>query len=609
MLRETKERLVVTAAMVATILLSLRMFFGIGFTTDDDFQYFLTARTPFSNWMTDARIYAHGAGRFYFLITKVFYYVPYLFDSFVWTKAVQYITLLACYAMFAYTAGRIFKSRRLGAITLLLLVWGTSVTPNLHIPTIAYPFYFTFSSILFMLGLLEYLRYTERGGYWRVIVSAVLMLVCFLFYETYLVFAILLGLAIMVRHRFKMSDKAMWAEATPLLAAAILYVGCYFGYRQYLLATIPDLVFYDGSTFDSAQFSLRGFYNVVRNCTRAGMPMYNYIGYSRGYFGEQNIIAENSMLVAGHRDNLFRMLTHASAAMWVNAVLQALLLWWFTGKEWYKRLRWRQIGTGIIVAAVAAFAANTLIAMATKYNVEWSGWIAGYVTSFYSFLFISLILALVIAASFKAFNNTGWKNGVRLIWCVLIMLSSVVIGYSNEHIAREWHKSASRVKIIDHVAHHGQFDALPSNAILYTEELHNTPGIAFGCSYRTNDIEHYLNLRAGRWLNMACDSADLATMRENNPDAPVYYLHAQCAPKGGDMLLAFALMDSTCTTATEADVFYLSPAKRYTVFYRCGETWQSKQVNASNNEKLTYCHIAAEAIEPRSIMTSIMTVE
>ena len=58
--------------MAITALLTLLPFFKVGFTTGDDFQYFITARHP-ANWINDAIAYAEGAGRFYFLITKYFY--------------------------------------------------------------------------------------------------------------------------------------------------------------------------------------------------------------------------------------------------------------------------------------------------------------------------------------------------------------------------------------------------------------------------------------------------------------------------------------------------------------------------------------------------------
>ena len=75
--------------LAVTAVLTLIPFFSVGFTTADDFQYYNTAQTSWQIWMADAKIYAESTGRFYFLVTKVFYYVPYLIDSFGYTKAVS----------------------------------------------------------------------------------------------------------------------------------------------------------------------------------------------------------------------------------------------------------------------------------------------------------------------------------------------------------------------------------------------------------------------------------------------------------------------------------------------------------------------------------------
>ena len=87
-----KKQLLIYAALAATALISLLPFFKVGFTCSDDFQYFITAQHP-EIWVGDAMVYARDAGRFYFLITKFFYYIPYLIDNFAYTKAIDYISM------------------------------------------------------------------------------------------------------------------------------------------------------------------------------------------------------------------------------------------------------------------------------------------------------------------------------------------------------------------------------------------------------------------------------------------------------------------------------------------------------------------------------------
>lgn len=603
-----KKQTLLYLGFALTTILSLLPFFQVGFTTADDFQYFNTARTSWRNWMSDARIYAEGAGRFYFLITKIFYYVPYLVDNFAYTKAVQYLSLIACYCMFAYLIYRIFHLRNLSLITLLLLIFNTTLTPNNHIPTIAYPFYFTFSIILFIGALLLYLNYIERGGYWRVIVSALLFLIAYLFYETYLIFALIFGVIIIVRHcrnsglKKLWYSKAFWNETWPYMLTAIIYIGCYWGYRQWLLATVSES-FYDGASFSWHSFSLEGFFNVLKRCTRQALPAQNY-------FENQWLLVENSQLIGGHRNNLWRVLTHAPAIVWVNAILQAALLWVLTRDSALGKLTWRKCLVGIGVGIVVAFSAHTLIGIATKYNLEWSHWMHGYVTTIYSLLALMMVLALMIACALKLCRNSNWSIGLRLFFCVIMVLFSVLIGYTNHHISREWSRSQHRMDIIDLIGQSGFFNTLPDDAVLYTEELHNTSWVAYDISKQAPDIEYYINLRSGRNFQYVTDTNELEMVSSSQP---LYYIHAIETKKACELLVSISLLDSTRSshledlTASDAEVFYYSPCKKYIVFYQSANQWRAIPYGAEkNNLRLTHVSLSDSAINPRTIVISNM---
>ena len=175
-----KTKFFLLLAFFATTLLTLLPFFNIGFTTGDDFEYYNTASKSFSDQWHLAKEYSRYAGRFYFLFTKFFYYVPYWVDSFVFTKAVQYLSLILCYILFAYVVYKLFKSKTIAFVTYLFLILDTVVSSNIFIPTIAYPFFFSFSLIVFETGILLYINYKESGGYWRVILSAILFFASFI---------------------------------------------------------------------------------------------------------------------------------------------------------------------------------------------------------------------------------------------------------------------------------------------------------------------------------------------------------------------------------------------------------------------------------------------
>ncbi len=263
-----QEKFIWILAYSVTAIITLLPFFQVGFTNCDDFQYYNAAHCGWRYWLTDANIYAQCAGRFYFLLTKYFYYIPYLLDSFAWTKAVQYLPLIGCYLFFSYIIYRIFKSQRIGALTFLLLIFSMSVGhESFSLPT-AFPFYFPFSFLIFLSGILLFINYTENNGYWRILVSALLLFISYLFYENYLVFTLLFCCYILIRNWRQsgfiqtLKSKSFYREIVPYIAVIALYMVCYLGYRLYLTRTIDDIHLYDGATI-AHHFSLANFFTIL----------------------------------------------------------------------------------------------------------------------------------------------------------------------------------------------------------------------------------------------------------------------------------------------------------------------------------------------------------
>lgn len=605
-----KKQLFLYAASALTAILSLLPFFKIGFTTGDDFIYYHTAHSGLRYWLEDAQAYAEDSGRFYFYVTKYLYSVPYLLDNFAYIKAVQYISLIACYGLFSYFVYRLFKSRNLGLMTFLLLIVDLAVTQNNHIVTIAYPFFFSFSIIIFLTALLLYLSYTERGGWWRVAVSALLFLFIYMCYETYLVFALIFGAIVVVRHWRKsgflpmLRSKTFWSETLPYVIVTVVYLVCYWAYHHWVTTTMPDKVLYEGSSFSPETFSATGFFSVLWRCTREALPW-------MPFHENQWLFADNTPLVSGHRASLLWVLGHAPAIVWVNALLQGILLWIVTN-DTFKSLNGRKTLVGILLSVVVAFSAHILIGITPKYNLEWSSWMHGYVTTIYSILAIMLAFALIIAFTVRLCRRQWIQRTVRTVWCLLMVIMSVAMGYSNDILSREWERSQNRMTLIDHMGHSGFFGTLPDDAVIYTEELHNTSTFAHDISKWSMEIEDYINRRAGRQFKYITDLNDLAQLPA---DRPLYYLHAIETKKACELLISIARLDTVRSNqpddlrATEAEIFFYSPCKRYTLFYQSASQWKPIPYSAEDiNAPATRFHLQDTAINPRTIVVSNMTL-
>ncbi|MCR4658926.1 MAG: hypothetical protein K5650_01375 [Bacteroidales bacterium] len=607
-------KLTVGVALVATTLLALLPFFKIGFCNIDDLEYFITAQSTWNDWQADHLRYARYSGRFYFLITKYFYYIPYLIDSFAYTKTVQYITLLACYALFAYLVGRGLQSQPAAVLTLLMLVAYTTITPDFYfMPTTNYPFYFTFSLILFMYGILLYFNYQRSGGRWRLWLMGAALFASCLFYEVYVLLTGLFAVAIALQHwRTKgltdaLRSRNMWQELAPTVGSVLLYCGCYFGYRAWLAAAVPNSAVYTGTLFASS-FSGSNFVKVLMDLTRVNLP-------GQVYAYNTDLVAANSQLIAGHRNGLLPILTHASSSVRIGALLQCALLWWLGGRTSLRNISWRRLGVAATVAVVLAFAVHIPLAISEKYNSEWFGAVRCYVTSFFSYFGVMLGIVIAFTATIKAVGLTKWQCPLRAAWCAALLATSVVTSYSNEHIGREWVKSQNRFTAIDLMAREGYFDTLPDNAILYLHEFNTTSPTAYSLTSDTvrKLLERYINFRAKREISSTVDSQRLAEMISTNPDAPVYYLHAVESHSNCELLMAIAKLDSmpantdSALSTSHADVFYLSPNKEFVVIYTVSGHTQMLPVSAERNSKITHFAIDGTGLDPRSILISNMT--
>ncbi len=217
-------------AWIIVIILTLIPFFRIGFTTGDDIEYFLNGRQGWRYLFEETDRLAKEQGRFFFYLTMPLGNIPYLIDNFYFTKIVQYGSLILSYFLFAYFVFKIFKSRNLSLILLLMLATWMQVTFNHHIPITAYPFSFSFAFSLDIIACLLFIRYLETGRYKWVAWSALIFFSTLLFYENNILFLACWGVYILVRNirRFSLNKvfvkSEFYKEIVPFILAGCIYI-------------------------------------------------------------------------------------------------------------------------------------------------------------------------------------------------------------------------------------------------------------------------------------------------------------------------------------------------------------------------------------------------
>ncbi len=562
----TKDQGILLFLFAITIIITLVPFFNVGFTTDDDFQYYITSLRGTDFWWQDAKCYANNAGRFYFLLVKPIYYIPYLVDNFYYTKIVQYVTLLVSYGLFAYFTYRIFKSKNLSLIVFLFLLSNTMLTSFEAYPTASYPFYFTFSLILCLTSMLLFFRYRDTGCYGYAIFGGVLYFVTLVFYETYIVFISFFCLYIFIRNVNKYGFKLVWKEKTlykellPYLSAIVLYVVLYFGWRAVVASNSVEN-FYEGSSFADS-FSLSNYCNLLWKMTSFCFPFQSCMRL-RGVLGYDTLMTD------GVFKNLWFIMSNSDLILFVNAIFQSTLFILVVKNVDLKLFRKRKILLAMLIAVVIALLSHSILGIASKYN---SGdWIASsncYVSTFYSYFAIMLFMALVAILILKLVERTQIiKRILYVAMFVFVFLSSIVVGFANSRMSNSMAVICNYLKVMDYTMEQNVFDRIEENSIIYfdVDEYHITY------------LYRYIKFRQDRKFIWENSPDGLEEVFVEHPDAQLYYVRFEKTEEQSEVLFSVSKIrmqgldkgnvDIGKFDAVSSDLFYYSPSKQFVLMY------------------------------------------
>ena len=559
------DQVVLAFLVLLVIIISLVPFFKIGFTISDDLENYLTFLK--GDFYQDAWVYANYSGRFYFLITKPLYSLVYAAGDSLGLKMLQYGCLLFSYFSFTYLIQKLFHSKKLSIALFVLLVCCTPVTPFFSIPFVAFPCFFTVSFAIFCWAVILFVKYTETDRYALVIYSALLCFVSSLFYENFLIFIFLFGIGILIRNLHKsgirkaFTTKQLYKELLPIIIAALLYVALYFLFRQFVDNH------YDGSTF-AHPLNWKNFFRIIWRCTFAAAPLHQF---KHGF----EVMSINSQSLTGHFHYYSFMLTHASLASYINALLVSFLAAYLL-KNFNNKLSWKALIITTVSALIFAFSSHLLIAVSSKYNLDWGSWLAGYVTSYYSYFGLILAILLTAYALYKLVFHIKYVRILVGAAIVLVIFGVVVINNStNEHISHEWARSQQRFTILDEMIADNAFSQMGETDILYCPAMYQS-GMWGNCLFGIgiNRFNEYIFLKSGKQLTECEETQQLRKLLSQDSTRRVVVLDMKEGLTHNDMLVTMAsvkpsswnfalenpLTDVLCDSAT---LYFHSASKRY----------------------------------------------
>ncbi|MDY0141535.1 MAG: hypothetical protein RBR97_06550 [Bacteroidales bacterium] len=563
------EKLFIYLLFSLTIIISLAPFFNIGFTTADDLENYMTLKRQVL--FSDAQTYSKVAGRFYFIITKPLYSLPYIGDNFLLTKIIQNFSLLLSYSLFSILIKKLFKSKELALALFLLLVMATSASANYYIPFIAYPFYFTFSFSILICSFLLFIKYTETQKYKYVIFSAIVLFIAILFYETYLIFLVFFCFFIFFKNLSSsksliklLKSNTFYKELIPIVSAAVLYVLLYFGFR---LIFLSETEIYHGSSF-AKNFDFANYLSIITKLTKTILP-------TNLYYLSQDIIIQNSLSPTGHINNFWHVLQNSNLLTIINTIIQ-LFLFVFIALRFDEKISYKKILIGILVAFLFTISAHSILGLSEKYNAIESATIKGYVTSYYSYFGVWLIILLMSYLLIKLTHKIKYiKYAVIVVLSLGIGYVSIITSYSNDHLSRGWEKSQLRFTLLDELLIEGTFNNIDDGSIIYTPEMYMSESLGYVLASQYFDWATYIQLKSQKVIYTAKNHEQLKTLTNANPEAKIYRFIKTHTQKNTNFMFIVAeinkstinfdnLEDQFVTaTCNKADIYYYSSTKDF----------------------------------------------
>ena len=425
----------------------------VGIVTGDDLGYMLW---PFDHFGSDAKAYAEGTGRFYFLITLWIYKIPYLIDSPIYFYTMLIMPLVGSFVLFIALIKRIFKSENITLITALIACSVFQISGG-HSASAAYPFYFSFSFSLFLVSLHLLISYLRQGKYLYLIFSSIFFAITTIFYESYLVFYILIFFFLVSQYPFrelykKRNLSKLTKEIIPFIFFGIVYLLVYYLYYK----SCPTQ--YTGNTF-SAHFDFSLFMKAMGNMAFYALPLSALYDY-------QFFLTEYSLSSKQTVDLFELIFTQAGIVAYLKGIITIIIaITLFRIQK--NKISTKKLILIAIIGVIFIFLPHLPLALSEKYSSAIQN---AYVTTYFAFFAVVVVLVTISIYVFQKTYEKKWLHKITfVILGVFIFFITLTTQFINERVVRDLAVAQKRLDIMEKMMIE---DHIPNESEVYVEQLH-----------------------------------------------------------------------------------------------------------------------------------------
>jgi hypothetical protein len=354
-----------------------------------------------------------------------------------------------------------------------------------------------------------------------------------------------------------------------MILSGMLYITIYFVFR---LIFQSDGSMYAGSSFTN-NFSFDNFSRVITELTRTVFPL-------RIFNLSETLIAQNSILPAGHINNFWYILTNSKLIFVINTLIQ-IFLFVYLCLGFKKNVSYKKIVIGFMIAFVFAFMAHSILAISEKYNaLEYTN-IKGYVTSYYSYFGVWMMLLLIAYTLIKlSFNITKLKYAIIGVLALTLGYISIITGYTNEHLSRGWEISQMRFTTIDELIKKAAFSEIKDSSVFYAPEMYKSDALGYVLAAQHFDWGHYVAAKSQKHIKFIKTPEKLIELSQENPNLKIYRFIKLHTIKNKDFMFLLAEADKTSinfdaganmfknATCRKGSIHYYSATKNFMLVFK-----------------------------------------
>jgi len=519
--------------LLATITI-YPLLFG-GFTTHDDVTYALYTWTSHLWEVTKGA--AIGQGRVGFLWLMPMNELPYAIDNRIWYIFIKFGSFFLLLSAIYYAVSKAFNSSWLA---LASLVFFLAFIQNgwEHNPLTAYPFTFNFCAILFLVSVGMFSTAIDQKRVTLAVLSGSLYFFA-LGSEMFILLApIYVAIQFSRSSRHESIFRRIISGKTYVLSVAlwaIAYLVLYFVWRYIHPSS------YDGDSMNG-KFSLRAVSHVIATYSLSAFPLASIQFW---HTLDHSLSNTNS-------PNWQTIFSRLNAASFIKpAVVGLLLARLVTTKNLFLPHK-RTLLIGAVIFGVAIFVPNFLLGFVQRHQ----NWVAGgtdsYVYTYYSFIFVAVFSALVLA--YMRVSSRALHRRLRSVLAILSIATLMFISFSvevrnqyvdlNQKLAhREW-------QLMDHVIRSPIFREMPTGSTIVSPTLLNyQQNIA---AVLPDDWSTYVRYKTGKsvlFSKMKCKS-----------EAPCYSLvFRQAVDYDNQFMVLAKLNDSISMESTDLEIYAMPP--------------------------------------------------